>query len=248
MEFWKIAINLRFSSKRFNWIVYIITFWLSISCWTTEVDPYFRSVAWIAGNPLGFAAVSPLDGWKNIIFREGLFFVCVFFLSGFFVFFCKHMFLSQKIRSNLTSHFSGVGFWGDNSKCPLSLVPRSVMLHDLWFTDISRSDHFQDYQNIHKIPQKIMLMNVGNPEALETLKRNPLSCFPPIRRPHVIHFWETKLLPPRVAKTNIDRRGSSDAECCEEIFCRAEICFFNCKKKRFVFPLFWTDQQGIFLN
>lgn len=57
-----------------------------------------------------------------------------------------------------------------------------------------------------------------------------------------------KLLPLRVAKTNIDRRGSSDAECCEEIFCRAEICFFNCKKKQFVFHLFWTDQQGMFLN
>lgn len=29
---------------------------------------------------------------------------------------------------------------------------------------------------------------------------------------------------PRLGVSNIDRRGSSDSECCEKIFCRAEIC------------------------
>lgn len=136
-------------------------------------------------------------------------------------------------------------FGEDNSKCLLSLVLRSVMLHDLWCTDISPGlDHFEDYQNIHKIQGKLVIMNGGNPEALETLYRNPLSCFPPIWRPHVIHFLETKSHPLRVAKTNIDRRGSSDAECCEEIFCRAEICFFNCKSSDLFSVRFGETSRG----
>jgi len=82
----------------------------------------------------------------------------------------------------------------------MSLFSCAEISDATWFVmqcHLSRSDHFEDYRNIHKIPQKIMLMNVGNPEALETLNRNPLSCFPPIWRPHVIDFWETQLLPPK---------------------------------------------------
>ena len=134
----------------------------------------------------------------------------------------------------------------------MSLFSRAEISDATWFVmhcHLSRSDHFEDYRNIHKIQQTIMLMNVGNPEALGP--RDP--------KPQPFVMFSTHLTAPRHSllrgKTASPKGGQNQHRSSWEFWCRMlRRDLLPCRdlflQLQFVinlfFPLFWTNQQGMF--